>query len=107
MINYYAVLGIPPASPTENIKERYRALARMKHPDLGGDTREFAAIAEAGRVLADPRQRAEYDAKLRLLMDPCPDCQGKGCTYRQLTFVDRASVRCATCDGRGWNERKR
>jgi curved DNA-binding protein CbpA len=106
VINYYEVLGVPPASATEQIKERYRALARAQHPDVGGNAEQFAKITEAGGVLSDAKRRADYDAKLRLLMDPCPDCQGKGCNYRQLTFTDRAAVRCATCNGGGWRERR-
>lgn len=103
----YSILGVPPASATEQIKDRYKALVRMKHPDAGGDTVEFARITNAGSVLGDSKARASYDALLRLTMDPCPKCEGRGVVYKQLSFTDRAANRCSVCNGEGWNERKR
>ena len=105
MINLYVVLGVPPGSSTENIKARYRELARLKHPDLGGDTDEFAAITEAGAVLTDEGDRSAHDRALRLFMDPCVKCAGAGLRYIQLTFTQTVTRRCELCKGEGFHAR--
>jgi DnaJ-class molecular chaperone len=33
----YIVLGLPPGAGPEIVKRRYRQLAKLAHPDLGGD----------------------------------------------------------------------
>lgn len=49
------VLGITPSDDWderwEEIKARYRELARLKHPDRGGDTEAFARINDAFETL--------------------------------------------------------
>lgn len=66
---HYSVLGVSDdASPSE-VRDAYRRLARVHHPDrtaasaAGGD--RMPAINEAYRVLSDPGRRAVYDATLR------------------------------------------
>lgn len=44
-------LGLPPDSSLETIKSRFRELAKMYHPDLGGDSRKFIEIVEIYRKL--------------------------------------------------------
>lgn len=108
MINYYAVLGVPPASTHAQVKARYRDLARTMHPDLYlGDegAATFSAITEAGSVLCDAERRREYDARLALLMDPCPKCKGRGCHYIQMSFTDVETIRCKECKGEGYAAR--
>jgi curved DNA-binding protein CbpA len=63
--DYYAVLGIDPSSPPEEIARAYRRLARQYHPDLNpndadAETR-FKEINEAYLVVSDPEKRAQYD----------------------------------------------
>jgi DnaJ-class molecular chaperone len=107
MRTFYEVLGVTPAAEAADITSRYRYLTREHHPDIGGDTAVFAAITEAGATLTDTVRKAAYDAWMRLMMDPCPKCKGKGCTYRQLTFTSTQTNICKTCEGRGFNERTR
>lgn len=60
--NYYQILGVNPDASPREIKQAYRRLARLYHPDLnpkGGET--FKLIAEAYQVLSDPHLRAQYD----------------------------------------------
>ena len=50
---YLAVLGLEPGATAEQIKTRYRDLAREHHPDRGGDTARMAEINEAYETLVD------------------------------------------------------
>ncbi len=67
--NYYEVLGIPPNASVEQIKRRFRALARRHHPDVAGNQPAshelFIKLSEAYQVLSDPGRRADYDLMLR------------------------------------------
>lgn len=45
------VLGLPPNATRQQIKRRYRALAKMHHPDLGGDARQMQRIVAAYELL--------------------------------------------------------
>lgn len=46
-----AVLGLPPNATTQQIKRRYRALAKRYHPDRGGDPRQMQRIIAAYELL--------------------------------------------------------
>ena len=65
---HYQTFEITPTASADDIKKRYRELARKYHPDVNpgdpGAARKFAAIADAYRVLGDPDARATYDAEL-------------------------------------------
>jgi curved DNA-binding protein CbpA len=67
--NHYEVLGVSPTANTDQIKTKYRELARKFHPDVVKDKtlgqKVFTQINQAYRVLADPERRAQYDAGLR------------------------------------------
>ncbi|KAI9151022.1 hypothetical protein H9P43_009637 [Blastocladiella emersonii ATCC 22665] len=69
-LGLYRVLGIadPSAATPESLRAAYRRLALEHHPDKqqvggegGGDAGAFAAIADAYRILGDPKARAAYD----------------------------------------------
>ena len=45
------VLGLPPNATTQQIKRRYRSLAKRYHPDRGGDQREMQRIIAAYQFL--------------------------------------------------------
>ncbi len=66
--NYYEILGIPPGATTDQIKKKYRELARKFHPDIIQDKvlgqRVFTQINQAYRVLADPERREQYNSQL-------------------------------------------
>lgn len=62
--DYYAVLGVTPETPEQEIKRAFRKLARQYHPDvskLPDAEQRFKEINEAWEVLKDPAKRAEYD----------------------------------------------
>lgn len=63
--DFYAVLGVSKDVSEQELKKRYRKLARDHHPDThpGDKAAEntFKEISEAYAVLSDPKQREEYD----------------------------------------------
>ncbi len=66
--NYYEVIGVTPTATTDDIKKKYRELARQFHPDVVKDKtlgqKVFTQINQAYRVLADPERRSLYDTTL-------------------------------------------
>jgi curved DNA-binding protein CbpA len=72
--NHYEVLGLPPTASAEQIKKKYRELARLFHPDVNsspGAEQKILSVNQAYRVLGDPERRAAYDAE-RTLQKPPP-----------------------------------
>lgn len=46
-----AVLGLPLNATPQQIKQRYRALAKKYHPDLGGDPQQMQRLVAAYELL--------------------------------------------------------
>jgi molecular chaperone DnaJ len=63
--DFYKVLGVDKKAGADEIKKKYRTLARELHPDKNkGDTvkeEKFKGISEAYEILSDAKKRAEYD----------------------------------------------
>ena len=63
-IDPYRALGVRREATDAEIKAAHRKLAKRFHPDKeGGDRERFLKVQEAYRVLSDPLQRHEWDAK--------------------------------------------
>jgi len=72
--NHYEVLGLPPTATAEQIKKKYRELARLFHPDVNSSPdaeQKILSVNQAYRVLGDPDRRSAYDAE-RTLQRPPP-----------------------------------
>jgi len=61
MSNYYEILEISKTATKDEIKQSYKRLAKIHHPDKGGDTEIFQKIQIAYETLSDDIKRQEYD----------------------------------------------
>ena len=60
-MGHYETLGVKQDASPDEIRKAYRNLARVNHPDKGGDAEKFKEIGQAYEVLNDPERRARYD----------------------------------------------
>lgn len=69
-VNYYEVLGVERGASEQEIRDRFRRLARENHPDRynGSDKadaeRKFQTLTEAVNVLTNPTRRRAHDTEL-------------------------------------------
>lgn len=127
-IDYYAVLGVGREAGAEEIRRRFRELARQRHPDrFQGSEKaraetEFQAVTEAFNVLFDPERRRRHDAALHERRPAAPSEGGRGLdarevarawmgrgvkAYRERRFAEAAeafdqATRAMPEDARGW-----
>jgi DnaJ-class molecular chaperone len=59
--DFYTTLGVPIDFTATELKQAFRTMSRANHPDKGGSTARFQAIATAHDVLSDPHRRRAYD----------------------------------------------
>ncbi len=63
--DYYETLGVARTASAEDIKQAFRKLARIHHPDVAKNKvtgeAKFKEINEAYEVLSDPEKRQRYD----------------------------------------------
>jgi curved DNA-binding protein len=63
--DYYETLGVARAASADEIKQAFRKLARLYHPDVAKNKvageAKFKEINEAYEVLSDPEKRRRYD----------------------------------------------
>jgi len=57
----YRILGVPPLSSNETIRRRWLEIAKLHHPDVGGDGTVFRRARQAYDVLSDATRRGDYE----------------------------------------------
>jgi len=67
-VNYYEVLGVSNDASQEEIKNKFRELAKKTHPDKTkkNSEEEMAALNKAYKVLSDEESRKTYDKYLKV-----------------------------------------
>lgn len=72
--DYYEVLGLSKNASKDEIKKKFRELAKKYHPDLNKDDKtaekKFQEVSEAYEVLEDDNKRKQYDAFGHAGVDP-------------------------------------
>jgi len=69
-VNYYEILGVSRSASEDEIRDRFRRLARENHPDRykGPDKaeaeRKFQTLTEAMNVLTNAARRKQHDAEV-------------------------------------------
>jgi curved DNA-binding protein CbpA len=69
--DFYAVLAVPRNATEEQIRQRFREMARLRHPDrFQGEEKqtaeqEFQEITRAFNILSDPERRRQHDSDLQ------------------------------------------
>ena len=63
--DYYQLLDAEPSASKQELRDAYRRVAKLYHPDLNADNpaaeERFKLIVEAWRTLGDDAKRADYD----------------------------------------------
>lgn len=66
--NYYHVLGLDNTNVKEvtasTIRKQYLKMAKIHHPDTGGDSESFRQVKRAYEVLSDPMEKEKYDKQM-------------------------------------------
>ncbi len=63
--NLYQIMGLNPSNcTTSQIKNRYRQLVKLYHPDRHGNEQKMIEINQAYETLVDPMKRLKYDQTL-------------------------------------------
>lgn len=68
--DFYAVLALPRNATEDQIRQRFREMARLRHPDRfqGAEKEkaevEFQEITQAFNTLSDPERRRMHDTEL-------------------------------------------
>jgi DnaJ family protein A protein 2 len=59
--NIYTLIGVDKEASLQDIKRSYYKLAKIHHPDKGGNESVFKEITAAYEILSDNTKRTEYD----------------------------------------------
>ena len=77
-VSLYFVLGLEEHCSQENIKQRYKNLAKKFHPDVNQSKESeetMKIINQVWDIIGDPKKRKEYDDYLARLRNPQPMVQ--------------------------------
>lgn len=87
--DFYAVLAVSKTATDDQIRQRFRQLARERHPDrFKGDEKQaaevdFQELTQAFNVLSDPDRRRQHDMDLAKRQEAPSDPRQVGRVYLQ------------------------
>jgi curved DNA-binding protein CbpA len=99
---HYETLGVSPAASGEEIKKRFRELARKLHPDVStGNESRFREINSAYQILSNADKRLFYDAELKLaaLKQPTSSASSSSTTDKGGTKKSAADAKSSSRGG--------
>ncbi|NUL81727.1 MAG: DnaJ domain-containing protein [Armatimonadetes bacterium] len=73
MTDHYKTLGLSRQATQDEIRAKYRELARQFHPDVNPSSaakEQFLRVQEAYQVLSNPERRKQFDALLQMNQRP-------------------------------------
>jgi len=85
--------GFAALQTADEIRAHFRRLAKVHHPDKGGDAQQFQALQERFRA-------AIGAADAPPLLGACPACNGTGRTTTLAGFYS-IKLACGECGGAG------
>lgn len=84
----FEILELVKTASPDDIKDKYKMLAKVYHPDTGGGADKFIEITKA------------YKAALAISENTnCPHCTGGD--YTEVHGFSSIQVRCKVCSGTG------
>lgn len=86
--NHYETLDVNPKATAIEIKQAYRRLAKLFHPDSQcetADTEKIIQLNAAYEVLGDPNRRRSYDRQLRSRQERSQQPQSEQQNWQQRT----------------------
>ncbi len=98
--SYYGLLGVQPGASAQEIRQAYRELSKLYHPDTTSlpaaiATSKFQELNEAYATLSNPERRFKYDQKIGYsripVVQPLPN-------LRQSSVQSRAQYSSAYLD---------
>lgn len=70
MVNYYQILGLPNFAAPGEVKNAFRRLAKLYHPDVNPLGQEhFKSVVKAYEVLSDHYAKSQYDYRLKTFLN--------------------------------------
>jgi molecular chaperone DnaJ len=90
--DYYNVLGVDKNASQDEIRAKFRELAKKYHPDVNSGSKDaeqkFKSIAEAYEVLSDPKKRQQYDATGSTAFGDAGGASGSNFNWEDFSHFD-------------------
>ena len=104
--DYYEILDVTKDASQDEIKKKFRKLAKIFHPDISGESsseEKIKEIVSAYEVPSDPDKRRNYDTQRRLLTERVfrPTY-----SYQQSSWYETCTGRRHTCECQNCRERR-
>jgi DnaJ-class molecular chaperone len=103
--HFFELLRVHARSTEAEIRTARMELARLHHPDHGGDGALMATINYAASILLDPDLRRLYLAGFKA-SSACATCNRTGTLTRTAGWGRRAVFACPQCGGSGYMLRR-